>query len=420
MDVSRNTAVFDTPREDHLLGAAAVGRVEPGCLHVERVSSRAMVGYQAAWADLAARTLEPNIFLGPAFALPLIQHVERSCPPDFLLVWSESHPAAFGRLIGLLPLSRPRDLPGARLVRCFAHKQTVGGAPLLDREFAAAAFAAMITWLWDREPKASALLVRGIALDGAFHAMATRGPFEYRISHRHERAILRHDAKACLSPAPEARAALTPTATFLSAKRRKELRRQRRRLSELGDRRYTSARTPSEVASATERFLELEHRGWKGARGTALLASPSLATFARTMTRLMAFEGKCRIDAIEINGRAVAMGIILTTDGRSHFWKTAFDETYAIRSPGVQFALELTEAQLADADVALTDSCAVPDHPMIDRLWPERMGVADLLINLRPADPQAFRRAVAVETLSVALRDALRRLYISLRGGKAR
>jgi hypothetical protein len=34
--------------------------------------------------------------------------------------------------------------------------------------------------------------------------------------------------------------------------------------------------------------------------------------------------------------------------------------------------------------VAFADSCATPDHPMIDHLWRERLAMADLMIGLRP------------------------------------
>ena len=410
----RKAAVFDTAPGDLVIGTGTLDTGAPLRLHVEYVSSRTMIGYEAAWADLAARALESNVFLEPAFALPLIQHAERARPPRFLLVWAESHAVGFSQLIGLLPLARDAWPHPFGVLRCFADRLTVGGVPLLDKASGASAMAAMLAWLREREPKARALLVRGVALDGAFATTLARSGAVYDVQCGRERAILRR-IEPC---APVG--GLVPRSTFLSAKRRKELRRQRRRLSEIGERCYTSARTPGEIAKATERFLSLEHRGWKGKRGTALLASAHLATFTRTMTRLMACEGKCRIDAIEIDGRAVAMGIILTVAGRAHFWKTAFDETYANRSPGVQFALDLTQAQLADDSVWLTDSCAVPDHPMIDRLWPERMPVGDLLIALRPDDTRGFRRVVALQRLSSALHDASRDLYKFLRGRTTR
>ena len=422
MDVSRDAAVFETPSKEDVEFAAGVacGTELPNSrtIRVERVSSQTMTGYLAAWADLAARSMETNIFLEPAFVLPLIQHVERHRRPEFLLVWAQEHPSADARLIGLLPLGTRRWLGGARVVPCFTNKQTVGGVPLLDREMGRTAFVAMLAWLGDQVSDASALLIHGVALDGAFYAMVSRSGFKNATYRHRERAILK--SVGAPAPAIHPMTSIAPALNFGSAKRRKELRRQWRRLSDAGDRRYTSARSSAEIAKATEHFLALELKGWKGDCGTALLASPNLATFARTMTRLMALEGKCRIDAIEIDGRAVAMGIILTVNGRSHFWKTTFDETYASRSPGVQFTLELTDAQLANEAIAVTDSCAVPDHPMIDRIWSERMPVADLLIDLRPADLKGFPRAVKQEGRLVVLHDALKRIYVLFRGGKAR
>jgi hypothetical protein len=50
----------------------------------------------------------------------------------------------------------------------------------------------------------------------------------------------------------------------------------------------------------------------------------------------------------------------------------------------VLLTLELTEQLLADDAIARTDSCATAGHPMIDRLWRERLPLVDRLIGLRP------------------------------------
>ncbi len=369
---------------------------------VERVGCADLGDHRRAWADLAARALEPNVFLEPDFALPLLRHVPSARCRDVLLVWEGPRDAGRdgavpGRLIGLLPLALPgrRGLLG--VVRGFAHRQVTLGAPLLDRERGAAAFAAMLDWL-RVHTGAAALRLSAIATQGAF-TRALAGFTTERLDERR---------RAILPPTAESKP--------VGGRRGKELRRQRRRLSELGRRRYTSARSPAAVARATERFLALENGGWKGGRATALLADPRLARFARGMTALMARDGRCRIDAIEIDGRPVAMGIILTTGDRAHFWKTTFDERHAPLSPGVQFALELTDALRADLSLGLVDSCAVPDHPMIDRLWTGRLAICDLLVAIDPARPARFRRAVWIERArdrarraAKALRDRLRR-----------
>lgn len=375
----------------------------PAPLHVERVSGAAMVGYQTAWADLCTRTLEPNVFLEPAFVLPLIQHTEGGRRPEFLLVWEDSGSTAFGRLVGLLPVAPRHWLSG--MVNGFHHKQSTLGTPLLDRQRGEDAFDAMLDWLGAQGPRSPALLLTKLVKGGAFHTMAAHlcqaTDRRVLVLEEHERAVLRR-----LPPGDGKVTCLT------SAKRRKELGRQRRRLEERGQKVYTSARTPGDIAVAAERFLALEHNGWKGDRGTALLADPTLATFTRSMSRLMAHEGKCRIDAIEIDGVPVAMGIVLSVGDRAHFWKTTFHEAFAPLSPGVQFTLDLTQVQLSDPDIALTDSCATPNHPMINRLWPDRIAITDLMFDLRPEDFSRLSHArwieVARRKVKATVKDMLR------------
>ena len=128
----------------------------------------------------------------------------------------------------------------------------------------------------------------------------------------HERAIL--------SGGEEGAAAMRHS---LSVKKVKELRRQRRRLEGAGKLAFRTARTPLEVRDATEQFLALEARGWKGRRGTALLGDPALTTITRTMTRLLARDGKCRVLTLELDSEPVAAGILLESGGYAYLWKIA-------------------------------------------------------------------------------------------------
>ena len=385
-------------------------------LTVEQADLRTLLGYQEAWARLAAEALDPNIFLDPAFALPLVQHIGPSQRPLFILVWQESDTTSFGRLVGLLPISK-RIVPGDRVARGFAHEQICLGQPLLDRELADAAWKTLLDWLGAGHARL-ALRLRRIPRDGLFFQRLIE-PTLGTTGH-----MLGEHRRACLHAREPA--AVTTVASFRSAKRRKESRRLRRRLADCGDRTYSSAATPTEIKHATERFLALEFNSWKGTRGNALLEDAGLATFTRSMTRLMAEDGKCRIDSLEIDGRPVAMGIVVTSHGRAHFWKTAFDERYAALSPGVQLTLELTETQLADPGVRLTDSCAAPDHPMIDRVWPDRLALVDVMVDLHPDEPASFRAVYTIERLAIAGRARAKTLVLGLRAlarrrkGKAR
>ena len=62
----------------------------------------------------------------------------------------------------------------------------------------------------------------------------------------------------------------------------------------------------------------------------------------------------------------------------------AYDERMGRFSPGLQAMTEVTAAFLADDTIRFADSCAVPDHPLMDHLWRDRLAMADLMIALRP------------------------------------
>ena len=89
-------------------------------------------------------------------------------------------------------------------------------------------------------------------------------------------------------------------------------------------------------------------------------------------------------------------GVVLRSGSGAWFWKIAYDEDFAKYSPGKLLVAELTEWHLDDANIARSDSCAVPDHPMINRLWPGRRTMqtmilstggfgADMAVSLLPA-----------------------------------
>jgi hypothetical protein len=129
------------------------------------------------------------------------------------------------------------------------------------------------------------------------------------------------------------------------------------------------------------------------------------------MTREFAGSGLCRIDSLELDGRPIAMGIALSSRDQSWLWKIAYDERFANLSPGAQFICDFTRRQLQDDGIRLTDSCAIPDHPMIDRLWPDRLEVTDIAMSITASREEAFHRAADAEERRRQMRDKLKRIY---------
>jgi CelD/BcsL family acetyltransferase involved in cellulose biosynthesis len=361
-----------------------------------------------AWADLVTRALEPNVFLEPGFVLPAAQHFPLAFRPHFLLVSDLSRPMPADELVGLTALDMPQRGHGA-VALAWCPQQSALGTPLFDRARGRDALEIMFSWFDERQPHIAGLMFPSLTAAGPTASMirahAIAADLEIRILDPHQRAMLTGgiDVEAML------RATISP-------KKLKELRRQSRRLTDQGELAYLSATDPAGVKLEVERFLVLEAKGWKGARGTALLTNPSLSTFARTMTRTLVLEGKCRVDSLTLGGHPIAMGIVLNSGGDAYLWKIAYDEDYAQWSPGVQFMLEFTRRQAMLRNVTYTDSCAIPDHPMIDRIWPERLPIVDLFVATSRERAGAFRSIASREAIRRKLRSMAKQAWYRLLG----
>ncbi len=180
----------------------------------------------------------------------------------------------------------------------------------------------------------------------------------------------------------------------LGAKKRKELRRQRRRLEEEG--RFEVCRSTGSEGLETwiDEFLALERSGWKGAEGSALASCPGTEALFRHAIDGAAARGKLERLGLRIDGEPVAMLASFLTPPGAFSYKTAFDERYSRYSPGVLLQRE-NLAMLERAGIEWTDSCAAADHPMIDHLWTERRAIGRVNIALGGPKRRTLFRALA-------------------------
>jgi len=338
-----------------------------------------------AWRELASRALEPNAFFEPGFALLLARHSTPRARPRFVAVWRRAG-AEERRLVGLFPMAQTRSWFGGSLAAIWLDRQAACAAPLIDRDRPEETLARFLDWVGETQRVSGVLfprIVEGAPLHRAIVAAAGSG---VRALERFERAALLKGSnrdELCRRGA--------------SNKTLKDLRRRARRLSEDGELAFTITTSPRETRAAAEQFLVLEASGWK--RGSGFLSHPSLTAFFRSATRLLAREGKCRIASLTLDGRPLAMGVVLHSGDRVFFWKIAYDEAFHARGPGIHLAYELTAALAAQENVTLTDSCAIANHPMIDRFWPDRLPICDVAAPLRGAAPAWFGAACRLELL---------------------
>lgn len=327
------------------------------------------------WRELAARALDPNIFYEPAFALAAAPVLGGGA--GAFLVWaSETEPR---RLLGFFParIERRRygiDLP---VLAGWTHSYGPLGVPLVEREGAEPIVAAWLAHLAASKDLPGLLLLPYLPADGAFAAaldgIVRRARMPSADFNRHKRALL--------EPGDDR---LFYVEESLGQHQHKELRRHWRRMSDASAVLFTCAEEPPAVARALEDFLRLEAAGWKGRAGTAAAGQEPFDRFVRAAVEGLAHEGRVSIERIMVDGQAIAAAIILRSGHSAWFWKIAYDEAFARFSPGVMLSVVLTDDLLEDLTVTRTDSCATANHPMIDRLWRERLALCDRLIAVRP------------------------------------
>lgn len=359
----------------------------PRGLRVEILDVEGAAAQIAEWRRLAAGCLEPNAFLEPEFALAAATHLAKRRPPQFIFVWDDR------TLRGVCPLEQRSPFQA----RIWTHEQAPLGTPLLDRERAEETLAAIFAFCRQHLPKAPGLM---------FPALPQEGPTARLIS-----ALARAEGLSVHRLAAYRRPILSRADHDIErsfrSKRRKNFNRARRLLQTEGAVRFKIWSEPEELSRGAEQFLALEASGWKGRRGTAFLKSANRANFARSLLASISAERKLRIACLDCNGRPIAMAIVLLSNDRAFFWKITYDEAFAAFSPGVLLSLELSRSLLADRGIAVTDSCATADHPLLENLWRERLEIADLVVALR-SDRKGFFLAIARERLRRGLRDRLK------------
>ncbi len=365
--------------------------VETPDLHV--LSSR-----ETAWRDLAARAAEPNAFAEADFLIPALA---RLAPRRIavLLVWSEATKA---KLIGVAAIEPARSPLG--FSRVWRSEQAALAALLLDAEATETALTALIAFVHARG--AAGLRLPFLDAQGAIAqslaAIATRDSLPLVTLDAWRRAALPLGNGADFEAG-------------LDKKRRKEWARQRRRLEERGrlDSRMVAG------AEIAEPFLKLESQGWKGRRGGALAQDANRADFTRAMLVGFADRGALRAAILTLDDAPIAIGLALRSGERMFYWKTAYDERFAALSPGVLLTLDLSRGLELEAGVSLVDSCARSNHPMIDRLWPARLEIADIAVAASSARARRFAMAVAVSRLREGARERLKRAVNCILSRKA-
>ncbi len=352
---------------------------------------------------LGARTIEPNIFFNPRFLAPAMPRLEDR---EVRLAVIRDGDEFRSRLRLLVPFSieRPNVPLGVPVMRAWSNPFGPVGTPLVDHDDPLGVLEDLFAMLARPHLRLPRVMVLPDMRLGGPMARALRSAAEALqltliVTGEAGRPVLQSDL--------DGEAYLKAS---LRAHHFREFRRLRRRLEETGKVIHQVARAPDEVRPAMESFLALESAGWKGRKGTAMTVDRYQAAFAREAVHRLAERDMCRIHSLTLDGRVIASLVVFVEQGVAYTWKTAYDESLATFSPGTLLMLDVTRQHLEDPNIDFTDSCAVPDHPVMSRLWAERRQMGTFIIGLTPAADRAARQAASQMHLYSEARKAVRGL----------
>ena len=339
---------------------------------------------------LAMRSLDKNIFFESAVlrsAWPRLTNLLAPRGVWMMCLWETQGDGRTLRMFMPVRINKI-GIPRKRVLQVLSNEYMPLGVPLLDADCAGEAAETLLRLLADPKLKLPSIidfthLYKSAQSFQLLEKAAQSLGLNTRVSATHERAALiatQHDDGD-----------FTNT---LGKKRLRELARQRRKLEETGEVTFETAWTEDDVLDSFEGFMTLELKGWKGRRGTALYNHKKIASFSRQIVAELASQKGCQIFSMKHGNKIIGALIMLGRDGRLVPWKMAFDEKMATYSPGMQIMLEATSA-LSDSETFVeADSLATADHWMMNRIWPDRITITDIAIELRASRRMAFEDVI--------------------------
>jgi CelD/BcsL family acetyltransferase involved in cellulose biosynthesis len=350
---------------------------------VAYVSAQDAADLMSSWNHLAAAALEPAGFNAPQLILPILKHVGGA---EIATVTNGAD------LLLALPLHRKRTHLASWITPL-----TASGLPHVRAESAVQAFL---------QAQTQPVQLQAIPSDGSFLAALKKQSAHFAVLESWQRA------------------ALKPVGIFedwlqsnFDQKRRKEFKRLRNRLAEQGALVTEVLKAGDNPKPFVDDFLRLEAGGWKGKKGTAINASPNLVKSLHEAAIGLHLAGKLRFWNLKLAGKSIATLFVIVENNQAWLGKIAYDETHAKYSPGALIILDCTESFFNEPHIKQIDSSAIPNHPLIDRIWRDRLPMVTVLAASSNVSALRFKMILATVKLKMKSRALLRDLFYKIKGG---
>jgi hypothetical protein len=321
-----------------------------------------------SWESLEDRALESNAFLSPRFVIPAMRHLgkpEKLRQSMFVFVEKPNGEAA--DLVGagvFVQSSGKRNFPLPHL-QAFLSRHSYLSGLLVDRNEAEGAVRAFFQFFCSKKATWHGVEFNYRSVDGSQAELVSAVAEEFGSPWQEQERIHR----AIFVPSEGGDAYLQ--AQF-STGRRKDLRRLRRRLEEQGDVRWMALFGNEVDEKSVERFLEIEHMGWKGEKGTSLRSRSSHEAFFREMVGGFREKEGLFFTEMYLDGVVIASTSNLISGGTGFAFKIGWNPSYAKMAPGVLNEVEfIQQAPRLCGSLSYIDSGAL-EGSFIDQLWARR------------------------------------------------
>ncbi len=199
-------------------------------------------------------------------------------------------------------------------------------------------------------------------------------------------------------------------------KRRKELKRLRKRLEEQGRLELATLTNASDLPRFIDEFLQLEDASWKGNNGTSIKQEAKMEATLRSALRDLHANGKLRFWALRFNGETIASLYAVVDQKQATLGKITFNQAHAKYSPGVLLVIDATQSFFDCPNTNSADSNAIPGHPMIDRIWRDRLDAVDVLLAPTKTSRLSFNLLKSYDQNYTFFRSQLKKSYYRIKG----
>jgi hypothetical protein len=311
----------------------------------------ALIPHVSQWDQLAWRAPQKIPNLLPAWIDAFLRH--KLTPNER---WFCSF-AYFGdRLVGVLPIIvTPHPLLGSSwpILRTPLDVHTPSGDVLLDRDYAAAAFKALMIEVGSQVPNHVGLDFKAVRSNSSVWEALEDGVDGYlmRRGLRSRWSLLKVDG------------AFNAYQASLG-KIRENVRRGRRKLEKRGVVSVEMRKGADASEDFFAEFLALEAYGWKGRNGTAMLNDSNVVAFYTTLIRNFAAQGYWEWHAIRVDSQLVVAGMGARCGAGLMLPKYTFNEDFADCMPGSLLIGEIVKDAFArpELDEINPMSKSAPDH----------------------------------------------------------